>query len=211
MNSKHVEVLRELLAKWREDAAAYVVQASEKDKSGGFRWAGWMRDELRSKAGVCKRHADELESAIASLSAPAEAQRCTCPSGDGSLRWPCPVHPPEAQPPSAPVGVDEPSLMARLDAIHRQVFGKPYPAPVGVVGFVVRHYTEDEGPTIKGNGFDGLRIGEDRDEAEEFIHWVNAALAQQPATDTDPAPCPVCLGFCGDSGATCSERMEVRE
>lgn len=23
---------------------------------------------------------------------------CTCPSGDGSLRWPCPVHPPEAQP-----------------------------------------------------------------------------------------------------------------
>lgn len=19
--------------------------------------------------------------------------RCTCPSGDGSLRWPCPVHP----------------------------------------------------------------------------------------------------------------------
>jgi hypothetical protein len=24
---------------------------------------------------------------------------CTCPSGDGSLRWPCPVHPPkEVQP-----------------------------------------------------------------------------------------------------------------
>lgn len=23
---------------------------------------------------------------------------CTCPSGDGSLRWPCPVHPPAAQP-----------------------------------------------------------------------------------------------------------------
>lgn len=21
---------------------------------------------------------------------------CTCPSGDGSLRWPCPVHPPIA-------------------------------------------------------------------------------------------------------------------
>lgn len=30
---------------------------------------------------------------------------CTCPSGDGSLRWPCPAHPPAAgaaQPPSAP-------------------------------------------------------------------------------------------------------------
>ena len=23
-----------------------------------------------------------------------DASRCTCPSGDGSLRWPCPVHPP---------------------------------------------------------------------------------------------------------------------
>ncbi|HBO2978526.1 TPA: hypothetical protein L4R63_005781 [Pseudomonas aeruginosa] len=30
-----------------------------------------------------------------------KANECTCPSGDGSLRWPCPVHPPtntEAQP-----------------------------------------------------------------------------------------------------------------
>lgn len=27
----------------------------------------------------------------------AQAPQCTCPSGDGSLRWPCPVHPPSAQ------------------------------------------------------------------------------------------------------------------
>lgn len=28
-----------------------------------------------------------------------EVKTCTCPSGDGSLRWPWPVHPPkEAQP-----------------------------------------------------------------------------------------------------------------
>lgn len=26
--------------------------------------------------------------------APSTAQQCTCPSGDGSLRWPCPEHPP---------------------------------------------------------------------------------------------------------------------
>lgn len=26
-----------------------------------------------------------------------DTTRCTCPSGDGSLRWPCPAHPPEAQ------------------------------------------------------------------------------------------------------------------
>lgn len=59
-----VDGVRGLVAKWREEATAYVVRANEKDKSGGFRWAGWMRDELRSKAGVCKRHADELESAL---------------------------------------------------------------------------------------------------------------------------------------------------
>ena len=23
--------------------------------------------------------------------------QCTCPSGDGSLRWPCPVHPPSGK------------------------------------------------------------------------------------------------------------------
>lgn len=29
--------------------------------------------------------------------------RCSCPSGDGSLRWPCPVHPPEVKPVSAAI------------------------------------------------------------------------------------------------------------
>ena len=43
--------------------------------------------------------------------------------------------------------------------------------------FVVKHYTEDERPTIKGNGFDGLEVGTDRDEAEQFIDWVNKRLA----------------------------------
>jgi len=33
----------------------------------------------------------------AAPSHPSEAQTCTCPSGDGSLRWPCPVHPSEAK------------------------------------------------------------------------------------------------------------------
>ena len=27
----------------------------------------------------------------------ATQQQCTCPSGDGSLRWPCPTHPPLTQ------------------------------------------------------------------------------------------------------------------
>lgn len=42
--------------------------------------------------------------------------------------------------------------------------------------FVVRHYVGDERPIIKGNGFDGLEIGSSREEAEEFIAWVNARL-----------------------------------
>lgn len=45
--------------------------------------------------------------------------------------------------------------------------------------FVVKHYASDERPTIKGNGFDGLEIGEDREEAERFVAFVNAAVAAE--------------------------------
>ena len=44
--------------------------------------------------------------------------------------------------------------------------------------FVVKHYSEDERPTIKGNGFDGLEIGQDREEADAFIAFVNAAVTE---------------------------------
>jgi hypothetical protein len=46
--------------------------------------------------------------------------------------------------------------------------------------FVVRHYAFDERSSIKGNGFDGLAIGEDREEAECFIKFVNAAIKGEP-------------------------------
>lgn len=42
-----------------------------------------------------------------------------------------------------------------------------------IENFVVKHYHGDDRPTIKGNYFDGLEIGEDREEAEEFIKFVN--------------------------------------
>lgn len=42
--------------------------------------------------------------------------------------------------------------------------------------FTVKHYSEDERPTIKGNGFDGLEVGSDRQEAEEFIMFVNKLI-----------------------------------
>ena len=57
----------------------------------------------------------------------------------------------------------------------------PMSEPKQLHPFVVRHYASDERPTIKGNGFDGLEIGEDRQEAEEFIDWVNARLAELAA------------------------------
>lgn len=43
--------------------------------------------------------------------------------------------------------------------------------------FSVKHYTGEERPAIKGNGFDGLEIGTDRAEAEEFVAAVNALIA----------------------------------
>ena len=46
--------------------------------------------------------------------------------------------------------------------------------------FVVKHYSSDARPTIKGNGFDGLEVGCDRMEAEEFVSFLNARLALPP-------------------------------
>ena len=58
--------------------------------------------------------------------------------------------------------------------------------------FVVRHYTDDERPSIKGNGFDGLEIGEDRQEAEEFITWINERIrpTPQPVAVSERLPGP---------------------
>ncbi len=43
---------------------------------------------------------------------------------------------------------------------------------------MVKHYTGDERPVLKGNGFDGLEIGETREEAQAFADWVNALLRE---------------------------------
>jgi hypothetical protein len=59
--------------------------------------------------------------------------------------------------------------------------------PVVVEQFVVRHYSSDAHPSIKGNGFDGLVLGENREEAQEFIGWINARLSA-------PTPAPVPVG-----------------
>ena len=49
--------------------------------------------------------------------------------------------------------------------------------------FVVKHYSDDPHPTLKGNGFDGLTIGDYREQAEDFIKFVNELIDdnQKPA------------------------------
>ena len=47
--------------------------------------------------------------------------------------------------------------------------------------FLVKHYAEDERPILKGHGFDGLEIGGDRQEAQEFVDYLNSMLRQQQA------------------------------
>ena len=54
-----------------------------------------------------------------------------------------------------------------------------YPAQPEQEPFVVKHYVSDERPMIKGNGFDGLEIGEDREEAQAFVDWINARLSRR--------------------------------
>ncbi|WP_374424589.1 ead/Ea22-like family protein [Chromobacterium sp.] len=39
----------------------------------------------------------QFEDPRAAIDAAMQPPRCTCPSGDGSLRWPCPRHPPGAK------------------------------------------------------------------------------------------------------------------
>lgn len=42
--------------------------------------------------------------------------------------------------------------------------------------FVVKHYVDEAHPSIKGFGFDGLVVGEYREEADDFIGFINDIL-----------------------------------
>ena len=44
--------------------------------------------------------------------------------------------------------------------------------------FYVKQYNPGDRPTVKGNGFDGIEVGETREEAEEFIIFVNHLVAR---------------------------------
>lgn len=53
------------------------------------------------------------------------------------------------------------------------------PTQQQVEKFVIKHYSEDERTTIKGNGFDGLEIGHDREEAQEFVDFINNLIEEK--------------------------------
>lgn len=79
-----------LASKWREEAEPLRAKAAEKDAGGRFRWADWYRSEMVAQVGTLRSCAAQVEA----LAAQQPVATCTCPSGDGSLRWPCPQHPP---------------------------------------------------------------------------------------------------------------------
>ena len=39
--------------------------------------------------------------------------------------------------------------------------------------FTIKHYSGEERPILKGNGFDGLEIGVEREDSQPFIDYVN--------------------------------------
>lgn len=70
----------------------------------------WNIDESKASINACRAAMLQAE------------PKCTCPSGDGSLRWPCPVHPPTGNSPVIPddwklVPVD--ATRAMIDAARR--------------------------------------------------------------------------------------------
>jgi hypothetical protein len=43
--------------------------------------------------------------------------------------------------------------------------------------FIVRHYVSDKHSIIKGNGFDGTTVGDEREDAEDFIGFINKIIS----------------------------------
>lgn len=86
--------------------------------------------------------------------APQPPEACTCPSGDGSLRWPCPQHPPEEdsnpaefdgiKTNAAPVQMPEPVGVAHSGQLDNVKDGYAYVYPVGSVGADCKLYTEHQ-------------------------------------------------------------------
>lgn len=63
--SGEVRGLVDVVGYWKMEAATLLAQEQEKDPHGGFRWASWMRDQMRDRAGTLNRCAREITAALA--------------------------------------------------------------------------------------------------------------------------------------------------
>jgi hypothetical protein len=77
-----------------EDAQTALIVAIEREVESQLDASGISRADMCRLDGA--EIFDALVDAAMQASTPGEP-KCTCPSGDGSLRWPCDVHPPAAQ------------------------------------------------------------------------------------------------------------------
>lgn len=78
--------------------------------------------------------------------------------------------------------------------------------------FVVKHYQGDAHPTLKGYGFDGLVIGENREEAEEFVAWVNTRIAALESQNADLlAALESILGWANIRDSHSEQALQVRD
>lgn len=96
----HAEEMRALLAQnsdgalANEGAESVVPAPAFDDAVERAAFEGWYRDQLFWPNEKVFNAAGGAWLACARRHPP---KVCTCPSGDGSLRWPCPMHPPEVK------------------------------------------------------------------------------------------------------------------
>lgn len=61
--------------------------------------------------------------------------------------------------------------------------------------FIVKHYAGQAHPIVKGNGFDGIVLGESKEEAQDFVDFINKQLsAKQTTTPQNAELCEYCGG-----------------
>lgn len=88
--ASHIDAQAARIAELEQDAARYRWLRDH--------WHGF--DHYRKARGTIADLTREIDEQIqkqqVTTATTIENLRCTCPSGDGSLRWPCPRHPPES-------------------------------------------------------------------------------------------------------------------
>ena len=83
----------------------------------------WHARQAWKFIGIAARALDPLRARLSEPVQPVDEQPCTCPSGDGSLRWPCPAHPVAVPEGWALVPVEPTDAMVEAGAIAYEQSG----------------------------------------------------------------------------------------